>query len=83
MSASRGGSPATSASAAATPAGERISVSEVSAGAAYEKYDYTDVQMDDYIYAIRTGTNQSYLSGAYAFPNYKASIVYVTVAYRF
>ncbi len=56
---------------------------DVSVGAAYEKYDYTDIQMDDYLYNIRTGTNQSYLSGAYAFPNYKASIVYVTLAYRF
>jgi hypothetical protein len=56
---------------------------DLSVGAAYEKYDYTDIQMDDYIYNIRTGTNQSYLSGAYAFPNYKASIVYVTLAYRF
>jgi len=56
---------------------------DVSLGAAWEKYTYSDIQMDDYIYAIRTGTNQSYLSGAYAFPNYKASIVYATIAYRF
>jgi MtrB/PioB family decaheme-associated outer membrane protein len=56
---------------------------DVSLGAAWEKYEYTDIQMDEYIYNIRTGTNQSFLTGAYAFPNYKASIVYATLAYRF
>jgi hypothetical protein len=56
---------------------------DLTLGAAYEKYDYSDLQMDAYLYALRTGTNQNYLSGAYAFPNYKASIVYATVTYRF
>ena len=56
---------------------------DVSVGAAYEKYDYSDIQMNDYIYAVRTGTNQSYLTGAYASPNYRAGIVYATVTYRF
>jgi hypothetical protein len=39
--------------------------------------------MDDYIANIRTGSNQNYFSGAYAAPNYKASIIYATLAYRF
>ena len=52
-------------------------------GAAYEKYTYTDIQMDGYIANIRTGSNQNYLSGAFANPNYRASIVYLTLAYRF
>ena len=56
---------------------------DVTVGAAYEKYDFSDVQIDGYLYAIRTGTNQNFLSGAYAFPSYKASIVYVTLTYRF
>lgn len=56
---------------------------EVTFGAAYEKYDFSDVQIDGYIYAIRTGTTQNYLSGAYAFPSYKASVVYATLTYRF
>jgi hypothetical protein len=56
---------------------------DVTVGAAYEKYDYSDIQMDAYIYNLRVGANQSYLSGAYAFPNYKASIVYATLTYRF
>ena len=56
---------------------------DVTLGYAYEKYDYADIQMDGYIYNVRTGSNQSYLSGAYAFPNYKASIGYVYFTYRF
>ena len=56
---------------------------DITVGAAYEKYDFSDVQMDGYLHAIRTGTTQNYLSGAYAFSSYKASIVYVTLAYRF
>lgn len=56
---------------------------DVSLGAAYEKYDYSDIQLDDYIYNIRTGTSQNYFSGAYAFPNYKATIVYLTLTYKF
>jgi len=56
---------------------------DVTLGAAYEKYTYSDIQMNDYIYNVRTGTNQGFLSGAYAFPNYRASIVYATVSYRF
>jgi hypothetical protein len=56
---------------------------DLTLGAAWEKYDYSDIQMDAYIYNLRTGTNQNYLSGAYAFPNYKASIVYGMVTYRF
>ena len=56
---------------------------DVTLGYAYEKYDYSDIQMDGYIYNIRTGSNQNYLSGAYAYPNYRASIGYVWVTYRF
>jgi hypothetical protein len=52
-------------------------------GAAYEKYTYQDIQMDGYVYNILTGVNQSFLSGAYANPNYRATIIYGTVAYRF
>jgi hypothetical protein len=56
---------------------------DVTVGAAYEKYEFDDIQMNDYIYNIRTGTNQNYLSGAFAFPSYRASIVYATLTYRF
>ena len=44
---------------------------------------YSDIQMDGYIYNVRTGSNQSYLSGAYAFPSYRANVVYGWLTYRF
>jgi MtrB/PioB family decaheme-associated outer membrane protein len=56
---------------------------DVTLGAAYEKYDLDDVQFNDYIANIRTGTTQNYLSGAYAYGSYKASIVYAYLTYRF
>jgi hypothetical protein len=56
---------------------------ELTLGAAYEKYTYTDIQLDGYLYAIRTGANQNFLGGAYANPSYRASIVYGLVAWRF
>jgi len=52
-------------------------------GAAYEKYTYSDIQMDGYINNIRTGSNQSYLTGAYANPNYRVNIIYGMLAWRF
>jgi hypothetical protein len=52
-------------------------------GAAYEKYDYSDIQMNDYINNIKTGSNQNFLSGAFANPNYRASFVYGTVRFLF
>lgn len=56
---------------------------ELTFGAAYEKYDYSDIQMNDYINAVRTGVNQNFFSGAYANPNYRATIVYGTLRYYF
>jgi hypothetical protein len=32
---------------------------------------------------VLTGVNQGFLSGAYANPSYRATIIYGTVAYRF
>jgi MtrB/PioB family decaheme-associated outer membrane protein len=56
---------------------------DVTLGAAYEKYTVDDVMLNDYNYTLRTGTNQSYYSGAYAFSNYKANILYAYLTYRF
>jgi hypothetical protein len=56
---------------------------EFTMGVAYEKYTYSDIQMNDYIYNIRTGSNQNYFSGAYANPSYRANIIYGLIAYRF
>ena len=56
---------------------------DVTVGYAYEKYSYSDVQMDGYIYNIKTGSNQNYFSGAYANPAYRTNILYGMVTWRF
>ena len=54
------------------------------AGYSYEKYDYKDAQYDGYRYTIPASSNQnSYLNGYYAYPQYKANIIYGVVSYRF
>jgi hypothetical protein len=57
----------------------------VTAGYAYEKYDYRDAQFDGYRFVI-TNSNaaqNSYFNGYYANPQYKANILYGWVTYRF
>jgi hypothetical protein len=61
---------------------------EFTAGYAYETYNYSDDQYNGYQYVIQAGTapnffGTSYLSGAYAFPDYSANIVYAMAKYRF
>ncbi len=56
---------------------------DVTMGFAHENYRYEDVQMDGYLHAVRTGSTQNLLTGAYAFPDYNANIVYLTLTYRF
>jgi hypothetical protein len=60
----------------------------LTAGYAYEKYEYTDTRYDGYQYTIpfppvTNNASQSYLSGYNAFPQYKANIFYGLVTYRF
>jgi len=56
----------------------------LTAGYAYEKYEFSDEQYNGYRYTIPSSSNQnSYLSGVYAFPQYKANIFYALVSYRF
>jgi MtrB/PioB family decaheme-associated outer membrane protein len=56
----------------------------LTAGYAYEKYEYSDEQYNGYRYTIPSSSNQnSYLSGVYAFPQYKANIIYGFVSWRF
>ena len=56
----------------------------LTAGYAYEKYEFSDEQYNGYRYTIPAATNQnSYLSGLYAAPQYKANIFYALVSYRF
>jgi hypothetical protein len=56
---------------------------ELTLGYSYEKYNYRDDQYNGYQYTVGTGTTTSYLSGIYAFPEYKAHILYGTVRYTF
>lgn len=56
---------------------------ELTAGYAYEKYEYKDTQFEGYQYTIGSGTTTSYLSGIYAFPDYRANIAYATLRYIF
>ena len=57
---------------------------DVTLGYAYESYKYQDAQYDGYQYVMNNTTSpNTYLTGAYANPNYNANIVYLTVAYKF
>jgi hypothetical protein len=56
----------------------------VTAGYAYEKYTYSDIQTDDYQYVVRSsGVANTYLTGAYKEPDYKANVYFVGITYRF
>jgi hypothetical protein len=58
---------------------------DVTLGYAYEKYEYQDTAWDNYAYTVAGGnaSQRSYLTGAYAFNNYTANVVYVLFTYRF
>jgi MtrB/PioB family decaheme-associated outer membrane protein len=56
---------------------------ELTGGYAFERYRYSDIALDKYRYTIGAGNGASYLSGAYAFPNYTANIVYTTATLKF
>jgi MtrB/PioB family decaheme-associated outer membrane protein len=54
------------------------------AGYAYERYEYSDIQYDGYRYTIPSSSRQdSYLNGVYAQPQNKANIVYGLATYHF
>lgn len=56
----------------------------LTAGYAYEKYEYTDAQYDGYRNTIPASSRQdSYLSNLYAYQPYSANIVYALVSWRF
>ena len=56
----------------------------VSAGYAYEKYDYNDAQYNGYNYVpATTGTNGAYLTGAYNDPSFESHVVFLNISYRF
>ena len=55
---------------------------DLTLGYAYEKYSYSDAQLNGYNYTQITGGAANYLSGAYANPNYNANIFYVSLKYK-
>jgi MtrB/PioB family decaheme-associated outer membrane protein len=56
----------------------------MTAGYAYEKYEYSDDQYNGYQYTVPASSNQtSYLNGFNAFADYKANIFYLVGSYRF
>ena len=55
-----------------------------SLGYGYERFKYTDAQLDNYQFVPATaGTNGAYLTGAYKDQSYKANLVFGGVTYRF
>jgi MtrB/PioB family decaheme-associated outer membrane protein len=56
---------------------------DITAGWAHEKYRFSDIALDGYQYTIGAGTSASYLSGAYAFPNYTLNLFYIAATYKF
>jgi len=56
----------------------------ITAGYAYEKYDYSDDQYNGYSYVpATTGTNGAYLTGAYRDPSCESHTGFLTLSYRF
>jgi MtrB/PioB family decaheme-associated outer membrane protein len=52
-------------------------------GASFERYEYSDVSLNNYQYVFGSGTSINYLSGAYANPSYNASVAFLTARYKF
>ncbi len=56
----------------------------LSAAYVYEKFTYSDAQLDGYQFVpATTGTTGAFLTGAYKAQSYRTDVVYVSIAYRF
>ena len=56
----------------------------ITGGYAYERFEYADEQFEGYRYTIPAANRaDSYLNGYFANPEYKASILFALVTYRF
>jgi hypothetical protein len=51
----------------------------LSLGYAYEHFDYTDAQLDDYDYT----PGDAFLTGAYKDQSYSANIIFASATYKF
>lgn len=54
-----------------------------SIGYAYERFRYSDAQLDNYNFAPTGGTNAAFLTGAYKDQSYKASLIFGGLSYKF
>ena len=52
-------------------------------GYAYERFNYSDAQLDNYNFAPAGGTNAAFLTGAYKDQSYKANLIFGGVTYKF
>lgn len=55
----------------------------LTAGYAFDRFRFDDVAFSGYQYTLGSGASATYLSGASAFPDYTAHLVYFVVARRF
>lgn len=56
---------------------------DLTLGYAHDRFRYSDIHVDGYRYTLGTVlTSTSFFSGAYAFQNYNANIVYATLKYN-
>jgi MtrB/PioB family decaheme-associated outer membrane protein len=58
---------------------------EASLGYYFERFDYNDAQLDNYLFAPATGSNsnQAFLTGAYKDQSYTEHLVFTGLTYRF
>jgi MtrB/PioB family decaheme-associated outer membrane protein len=58
---------------------------EASLGYYFERFDYNDAQLDNYLFAIDTGSNsnRAFLTGAYKGQSYTENIVFTGLTYKF
>ncbi len=52
-------------------------------GYAYERFWYSDAQLDNYLFAPTGGTNAAFLTGAYKDQSYRANVVFGGMSYKF
>ena len=56
----------------------------LSAAYVYEKFTYSDAQLDGYQFVpATTGTNGAFLTGAYKDQSYRANVVFLSITYKF
>ena len=52
-------------------------------GYAYQRFWFSDAQLNDYVFAPTGGTNAAFLTGAYKDQSYKANLIFGGMTYKF